>query len=53
MFLFHFVIAALKKARLIPERKSENKGGIVVALIIAALTIATCVLAVLMINGVF
>lgn len=53
LFLFHFVIAALKKARLIPERNTENNGGIVVAVIIAALTIATCVLAVLMINGVF
>lgn len=56
LFIFKFAIAALQKANLIPkqaEDESNKKGGVIGAVVTSALIIITCVLVILIMNGVF
>lgn len=56
LFIFRFAIEALQKADLIPKQASgekSKKGGIIGAVVVAGLLILTCVLIILVINGVF
>lgn len=56
LFIFRFAIEALQKANLIPKQTFEEKSkknAIIGAVVVAGIIILTCVLVILVINGVF
>ena len=56
LFIFRFAIEALQKANLIPKQTFEEKSkknSIIGAVVVAGIIILTCVLVILIINGVF
>lgn len=56
LLIFRFVIEALQKTNLIPkaeDTENNKKSGIIGAVIVSCLIIATCVLIILSFNGVF
>ncbi len=55
LLLYKFVVTALRKANLIPKNENENrkKSNIFGTILISLFVIATCILAILVFNGIF
>ena len=55
LLLYKFVVTALRKANLIPKTDNSNskKSNIIGTVLISLFVISTCVLAILVFNGIF